>query len=415
MYGTGIFFYLLALLLAAPFNSKARAMLAGRWKWRKKLKAALPEKQSRRIWFHCASLGEFEMARPILETLKKQHPDAGIVVSFFSPSGYLQRKDYPCEGVFYLPLDFARNARDWYRIVQPDVAVFVKYEFWLRYMQEGLKAGVTMTAAGCLFREGQFIFEPWASAWKRCLQDFSRIFVQNESSADIGRQHGLRNLQVNGDTRFDRVLEVLEQAPVLPEIEHFKGDSVFCIGGSTWAPEEKLLQQFIQNNGMPVKRKFMLVPHDVGEKHIQEICGRFGEYGCIRYSELINGADAEKARFLVVDRIGLLAGLYRYGDAAIIGGAWGKGLHNMLEAAAWGMPILFGPKHQKFPEAAESMEAGFGFECTDFDSFEKHLKMALGNPESRAEAAEKARNFVRRKAGATAAVVEYLGHGRDAL
>lgn len=408
MYGTGIFFYLLALVLAAPFNSKARAMLAGRWKWRKKLKAALPEKTGPRVWFHCASLGEFEMARPIIEKLKAEAPQTSVVISFFSPSGYEQRSNYDCDGVFYLPLDFRRNARDWYRLVNPDIAIFVKYEFWLRYMQEGLKAGVSMNAAGCLFREGQFIFEPWAAAWKKCLQDFKRIFVQNEVSAELGRSGGLRNIQINGDTRFDRVLQVLERTPTMPEIEQFKGDSVLCIGGSTWAPEEKLLQQFIQNNGLPVKRKFMLVPHDVSEKHVQEICGRFSEYGCIRYSELNSGADVEKAKFLVVDRIGLLAGLYRYGDAAIIGGAWGKGLHNMLEAAAWGMPILFGPKHQKFPEAAESMEAGFGFECTDFDTFEKHLKMALGDPEARTEAAEKARLFVSKKAGATDAVVSYL-------
>ncbi len=383
-------------------------MLSGRWKWKKKFKTAVPAKKDFRIWFHCASLGEFEMARPIIERTQQEQPQTEIIISFFSPSGYEQMHNYPVTAVVYLPLDFRANARNWYKLIQPDVAVFVKYEFWLNYMREGLAAGVKMLAFGCLFREGQFIFEPWASAWKRCLQEFNAIFVQNAGSAEIGKVEGLRNLQVNGDLRFDRVLKVRENNVVLPEIEQYKAGSVLCLLGSCWPAEEKLLLRYVQNNGLPVNSNFILVPHDISERHIQTLCNMFSEYGCIRYSDIKQSPTSEKVRFLIVDVIGVLAPMYRYADVVVIGGAWGKGLHNMLEAAVWGMPVLFGPKHQKFPEAAESIEAGFGFECTDYDSFERNLKNALGNPESRAAAAQKSRDFVTGRAGATSAVVAHI-------
>lgn len=383
-------------------------MLAGRWRWRKKLIAQVPEKKSFRIWFHCASLGEFEMARPIIERIQSENPETELIISFFSPSGYEQMQRFPATAVLYLPLDFKSNARAWYRIIQPDVAVFVKYEFWLNYMREGLASGVKMVAFGCLFREGQFIFEPWAAAWKRCLQQFSTIFVQNNASAEIGRNEGLRNLQINGDLRFDRVLQIRDNNAALPLIEEFKKDNIVCLLGSSWPAEEKLLLKYVQNNGVPVNRKFIIVPHDISDKHIQSLLNMFSEYGCMLFSEAKKQGSTEKAAFLVVDVIGMLASMYRYAEVAVIGGAWGKGLHNMLEAAVWGMPVIFGPKHQKFPEAAESIEAGFGFECSDFDSFERHLKNALGNTERRQEAAEKAGKFVASRAGATTAVVEYL-------
>jgi 3-deoxy-D-manno-octulosonic-acid transferase len=408
VYSILVWLYLLALIIAAPVNGKARKMLQGRWLWRKKIKKNLKRKQGKRIWFHCASLGEFEMIRPLLDELKLKHPDAGVVISFFSPSGYEYRKDYPCDGVFYLPLDFEGNARFWYRIVQPDIAVFVKYEFWLHYMQQGLKYGSHMVAAGCLFREEQFIFEPWAAGWKRCLQDFNRIFVQNEASAQKAKAEGLRNVSISGDSRFDRVLAVKSEVKPHDVLTTFKGESLVCVAGSSWPAEEKLIQQFIENNGMPVNRKFIIVPHDIGARHIQEIQQRFQVYGCNTLTELEQGADSSKIKILVVDRIGLLNTAYQYADAAIIGGAFGKGLHNMLEAAVWGMPILFGPKHQKFPEAQESIDAGFGFECKDYDAFEKYLKNALGNPEIRSEAALKSQRFVQHKAGATQQVLHYL-------
>lgn len=402
--------YLLGLILASPFHPKARKMLKGRWQWRKRMRRALPKKTGKRIWFHCASLGEFEMIRPLLDALKKEQPETGIVISFFSPSGYEQRKDYPCDGVFYLPLDFERNAKLWYRYMQPDVTVFVKYEFWLRYMQQGLKYGCKMVAAGCVFREEQFVFEPWAKPWKRCLQDFDRVFVQNEQSAEKARTEGLRNISISGDTRFDRVLDVIRETTPMPEIASFKGDNILCVAGSCWPPEEKLLQQFFSTNGMPVNRKFVLVPHDIGKKHIQEIQKRFSEYPCVTYSDWQNGTDISKAKILIVDCIGKLNGIYAYADVAIIGGAFGKGLHNMLEAASRGIPVLFGPKHQKFPEAKESIEAGFGYECEDYNTFEKHLKSGLGNPEFREYAGNKAKQYIASKAGATGHVMEYLNY-----
>lgn len=383
-------------------------MLSGRWRWRKKLTQALPPKTGKRIWFHCASLGEFEMVKPILDKLKQQLPEVQIVISFFSPSGYLQRKNYACTGVFYLPLDFKRNARDWYKIVQPDMAVFVKYEFWLRYMQYGHLAGVKMLATGCLFREGQFIFEPWANQWKKALMQFDRIFVQNTDSLERAQNEGLRNTVLNGDTRFDRVLEVRETAKEIDWAARFKGENILCIGGSTWPPEEKMLRNMINRAGVPIKTRFMLVPHDVSTQRIEGICKQFSDLECTPLSQIKSSGLPENCKMIVVDEIGLLSALYRYADAAIIGGAWGKGLHNMLEAAAWGMPIVFGPKHQKFPEAALSIKAGFGFECKNEDEFEKHLKTAMGNTEKRLEAAMAARKFVEQNAGASEAVVTHI-------
>ena len=408
MYGFGIFLYLLALILASPFKAKARQMLAGRWRWRKKLAAALPAKNGKRIWFHCASLGEFEMVKPILDKLKKQQPEVQVVISFFSPSGYLQKRNYPCEGVFYLPLDFKRNARDWYRLVQPDVAVFVKYEFWLRFMQYGHKAGVKMLATGCLFREGQFIFEPWADNWKKALLQFDRIFVQNTDSLERAHSEGLRNSVLSGDTRFDRVIEVRETAREIDWATRFKGENTLCIGGSTWPPEEKMLRNMLNRIGIPIKTRFILVPHDISDSHTDSICRQFADLECTRLSQIKSAEIPEHCKMIVVDEIGLLSALYRYADVAIIGGAWGKGLHNMLEAAVWGMPILFGPKHHKFPEAALSIEAGFGFECSNEDEFEKHLKTGLGNPEKRLEAAMAAKRFVEQHAGASEAVVSHI-------
>jgi len=398
----------MGLIVASPFHPKARKMLKGRWQWRKRMRRALPKKTGKRIWFHCASLGEFEMIRPLLDALKKEQPDTSVVISFFSPSGFEQCKNYTCDGVFYLPLDFERNAKLWYRFVQPDISVFVKYEFWLRYMQQGLKYGCKMLAVGCLFREEQFVFEPWAKQWKRCLQDFDRVFVQNEQSTEKARAEGLRNLCISGDTRFDRVLDVIREISPMPEIESFKGENILCVAGSCWPPEEKLLQQFFESNGMPVNRKFILVPHDISKKHIQEIQKRFSAYPHLTYSQWKSGADISKAKILIVDYIGVLNGIYAYADMVIIGGAFGKGLHNMLEAAARGIPILFGPKHQKFPEAQESIEAGFGYECEDYNTFEKHLRSGLGNPEFREYAGKKAKQYIASKAGATGHIMEYL-------
>ncbi|MBL7812755.1 MAG: hypothetical protein JNL57_11075 [Bacteroidetes bacterium] len=408
-YHLGIYSYIALMSIVSLWNPKAREMLKGRRKWRKKVAEKLGEKKSKRIWFHCASLGEFEMAKPLIEKIKSEQNSIEIIITFFSPSGFLQRKDYECAGLFYLPFDSHKNAKDWYRIVQPDVAVFIKYEFWLQFMREGLKQSVHMVATGVVFREGQFIFEPLASAWRHCLQKFSAIFVQNAASENLGSSEGFTNIMVGGDTRFDRVLETVSQAPEIDIVARFKGSDILCVGGSTWAAEEKLLEEFFQKNGVPLHRKFLIAPHDVSGKHIEEICSRFFEYGCVKYSDIYAGTDLSKLRFLVVDSIGLLAQIYRYGDVALIGGAWGKGLHNILEAAAFGMPILFGPKHQKHPEAAEALDSGFALECTDFDSFERNLKNTMGNPELRAEMAGKSRDWVRRNSGVTSKVAAYLG------
>ena len=383
-------------------------MISGRRHWKKDLELKLPKKHNRRFWFHCASLGEFEMARPVIEQIQTEFPHWEIIISFFSPSGYEERKHFICEGVFYLPFDTRKNAAKWYDIVQPDIAVFVKYEFWLNFMHAGNQRGCNLLGISVLFREGQFFFEPWAGAWKHQLQRFKRIFVQNTASEMVGKQEGLSNIVVAGDIRFDRVIETAAHFEGISEIEQFKGDSQLLVAGSSWMDEEKFLAEYLSIKSWPLGWKWIIVPHDIGNQHITDIKDRFSEYKPILYSELNNEEDLSKKRILIIDNMGLLSRIYRYANAAVIGGAWGKGLHNILEAATFGMPILFGPKHEKFPEAAEGIEAGFCLSAKDYHDFEIHLNRMLGNREWREEAAEKSRKFVHAKSGATQRVLEYL-------
>lgn len=407
-YNIAIHLFAFAIWLAAIWNSKAKAMKQGRKHWRRKIKKELPPKKNKRYWFHCASLGEFEMARPVIEQIQVEFPKAEIVISFFSPSGYEMRKHFMCTGVFYLPYDTKKNAARWFDIVQPDVAVFVKYEFWLNMMHYGLKSGCEMLAISVLFREGQFFFEPWAAAWKDQLKAFNRIFVQNASSALIGKEEGLNNIEIAGDIRYDRVIDTVANVEALPVIEEFKGESPLLICGSTWTEEEKYLFNYLSIKSWPLGWRWVIAPHDISEKHILEILDRFSDYYPVRLSQWEQSETKNKHKILVVDNMGLLSRIYRYGNAAVIGGAWGKGLHNILEAAAFGMPILFGPKHAKFPEAAESIEAGFAFGVKDYNEFEVALNRMLGNVEWRKEASEKAVAFVKMNSGSAELVMKYF-------
>lgn len=407
-YNIGIHFFAFAVWLAGLWNPKAKAMRLGRKHWKRKLIATLPPKKNKRYWFHCASLGEFEMARPVIEKIQIEFPEAEIIITFFSPSGYEQRQHFLCTGVFYLPYDTKKNARKWYEIVQPDVAIFVKYEFWLNYMHAGLKANCSMLAISVLFREGQFIFEPWAAAWKQQLTQFKRIFVQNKSSEIIAKEEELKNIAVAGDIRFDRVLDTVEHIETLEIIEKFKGESPLLVGGSTWPEEEKHLFNYLSIKSWPLGWKWIIAPHDIGEKHINDILDRFSDYYPIKLSAWESSETPSKHKILVIDNMGLLSRIYRYADVAVIGGAWGKGLHNILEAAAFGMPILFGPKHIKFPEAADAIEAGFAYGVKDYAEFEIALNRMLGNIEWRKEASFKAKEFVKKNAGSTEIVMQYL-------
>lgn len=394
--------------LAALWNPKARKMIRGRKHWKRHYSEIIPPKKNKRFWFHCASLGEFEMARPVIEQVQIEFPESEVIISFFSPSGYEMRNHFLCTGVVYLPFDTAKNARKWFEIIQPDYTIFVKYEFWLNYMHTGLAKGCHMLAISVLFREGQFFFEPWAAAWKNQLVRFKRIFVQNEASFQVGKDEELPNVVVSGDTRFDRVLDTVEHIEPLPEIERFRQDSPLLICGSTWQAEEKFLFEYLSIKSWPLGWRWIIAPHDVGKAHVAEIMDRFSDYYPITYSDFLKTPNASKNKILVIDNIGLLSRIYRYGNAAVIGGAWGKGLHNILEAAAFGMPILFGPKHQKFPEAAEGIEAGFCFTAKTYNEFEVSLNRMLGNIEWREEAANKSRDYVKSKSGATEIVLDYL-------
>jgi 3-deoxy-D-manno-octulosonic-acid transferase len=407
-YNIGIHLFTFAIWLSSLWNTKARKMRMGRRHWRREIQHKLPPKKAKRYWFHCASLGEFEMARPVIEQLQVEFPETEIVVSFFSPSGYEQRSHFLCTGVFYLPMDTPRNARKWYELVQPDVAVFVKYEFWLNFMKAGNAYGCDMTAISVLFREGQFFLEPWASAWKDELLKFRRIFVQNKASETVAKEEEFKNIIVAGDIRYDRVLDTVAHAETIAIAAEFKGNSPLLIGGSTWPEEEKHVFNYLSLKSWPLGWKWILAPHDIGPKHIAEIMDKFSDYYPVLFSKWEESQEKHKHKILVVDNIGYLSRLYRYADAAVIGGAYGKGLHNILEAAAFGMPILFGHKHQKFPEAEEAIDWGFACGARDYNEFELFLNRMLGNVEWRQEAAQKSRDFVKQHSGSTEIVMQYI-------
>lgn len=407
-YNIGINLFIFGLRLAAFWNPKAKKMIKGRKGWKRKISEILPAKKHKRFWFHCASLGEFEMAKPVIEQLQVEFPHYEVIVTFFSPSGYEMRNHFLCTGVFYLPFDTKNNAKKWYDIVQPDVAVFVKYEFWLNFMHAGLAKGCHMMAISSLFREGQFFFEPWAAAWKNQLMQFRRIFVQNEASSLVGKEEGLRNILVSGDTRFDRVLDTVANTDPLEEIDMFKGDAQLLVCGSTWPVEEAHLFEYLSIKSWPLGWKWVIAPHEISKNHITEILEVFSDYYPITYSNWLKSDKSAKHKILVIDNIGLLSRIYRHGQAAVVGGAWGKGLHNILEPTAFGLPILFGPKHQKFPEAEEGIDAGFCFSAKNYEEFEVYLNRMLGNIEWRKEASQKAMDYVKKKSGATEMVMDYL-------
>ncbi|TGE28879.1 3-deoxy-D-manno-octulosonic acid transferase [Hymenobacter metallicola] len=407
LYTIGLHLYALLLRLVAPFVPKAEQWIAGRRGLLEHIRTTLHDDPAPRVWFHCASLGEFEQGRPLMEAYAQQHPQHKIVLTFFSPSGYAVRHNWPgADYVFYLPLDTRDNAQEFLDAVQPQLAVFVKYEFWY-YLLDGLRRRrVPTICVSAIFRPGQVFFQPWGGFYRRMLQCFTHIFTQNEASVQLLRQAGIGQASVAGDTRFDTVVRTASAPPrELPLVDAFTDDWVpVCIVGSSWPEDMPVLTPLLQQYQQELR--FIVAPHEISETNLRLVEEALpGQV--VRYSQA-QAATVSQARVLLMDNVGLLSQLYRFGHFAYIGGAFGKGLHNTLEAAAFGLPLFFGPTYGKFQEALDLVEMRCAFPVRTAQELKDAFAPLFRNEAARLVVQDLSLEYVHQKAGATALIMRWL-------
>lgn len=395
-----VFTFLVGLI--APFNPKAALFMKGRKNWATNLKAKIGD--GRYIWFHCASLGEFEQGRPVIEEVKKSYPGFRIILTFFSPSGYEIRKNYPvADVVCYLPADTKKNARRFFDIVRPEKIFFVKYEYWPNFMNEARCRNTPFYMISCIFRENQIFFKKHpVGVWLRnhlgCVTHF---FVQNRESVDMLAKAGFMNVTVSGDTRFDRVASIAASVREIPGLERFKVNKPLLIVGSSWQPDEEIVIRYINQTE---NIKAIIAPHEVTESNLQRIKNSLQRPSGF-YSKIGN-ENTDQYDIIIIDSIGLLSSLYQYGDAAYIGGGFGVGIHNILEAATFGLPVVFGPNYKKFKEAVDLSRSGAAFPVHNFDEARQALDSLFNNPASRTEVSNVSKGYIRDNTGATKIIVE---------
>lgn len=402
LYDLAIRLYYLTILLVSPFNKKARLWIRGRKGLIKKIEStidpALPL-----IWFHCSSLGEFEQGRPLIESIHKRDPGRNILLTFYSPSGYEIRKDYPgADFVFYLPLDTRRNARRFFSLLNIEKAYFIKYEFWY-YLLTRLKAqNIPAYLVSGIFRKEQVFFRPWGKWFRKILVCFDHLFVQQQSSLDLLERIGIQNVSLAGDTRFDRVHAIVHGIKKDPRFIAFTGSTPTIIAGSTWPQDEELLVRYINRTDRPIK--WIIAPHEIHESGINRLTGQLNKK-CQRYTSLTD-SDLPQTIVIIIDTIGILSSLYQYGKVAYIGGGFGKGIHNTLEAATFGLPVIFGPKYKKFQEAFELVATEAAFPVHDYAAFKSVLSNLLDDPLFLKTSGESARKVVLNNLGATEQILD---------
>ena len=398
-YNLIILLYGLAIRLFALFNHKAKLWIAGRQHWATELKENFRQ-QKEVIWFHCASLGEFEQGRPVIEKFRKEKPEAFILLSFFSPSGYEVRKDYTeVNHVCYLPLDSHKNASLFIDIVRPSIAIFVKYEFWFNYINVLQNKGIVTYFISVNLRKNHYLFSRWGKPFLSKLRSVEHLFLQNQTTYSLLKSEGFNNISIAGDTRFDRVLELSKQKYSDEIISNFKADAKILIAGSTWIEDEKILSEvcevILQEN-----IKLIIAPHEVNTQHISQIQNTFSKFNVGLFSS-INKEDAHKYSILVIDSIGKLMSIYNYANYAFVGGGFGKGIHNTLEPACFGLPIYFGPIHHKFIEAKDMLKLKTAFEISDAASLKNLILDHYRNTEIIKDITMKNKKYVLENAGAT--------------
>lgn len=390
--------------IAGLFNTKARAFVDGRKGLFKKLKKRLEGNTGSIVWVHCASLGEFEQGRPVMEKLKQEFSTYKILLTFFSPSGFEVRKNYEnADYVFYLPWDTHKNAITFIEIVKPVIAIFIKYEFWFHYSTELKKRNIPLLSVSSIFRKEQLFFKSYGAFYRKILLNFNYFFVQNDESVKLLKSIELKNCTKAGDTRFDRVNEMVRKGDELSIIRKFKNNEKVMVVGSCWPEDLEVLIPFINENYYHIK--FIIAPHEISESFITNLEKALNAE-TIRYSQL-EGKKVEDCQIMIIDNIGMLGRLYKYGEFAYVGGAFGKGLHNILEAACYGIPIFFGNRnYQKFQEAVDLINRGGAFEVADYLDF-KHKYEMVNLPQTFLLACEVTHQYVLENLGATEKVMAY--------
>jgi 3-deoxy-D-manno-octulosonic-acid transferase len=405
LYSLFIQFYAFFIKFASIFSKKAKLWSRGR----KNVFLFLEEKCAGKeniIWFHCASLGEFEQGKPLMEAIKQQQKNVTLLVTFFSPSGFEIKKNDPIADIIaYLPADTPKNAKKFISIVKPQKVFFIKYEFWFNYMQELTKANIPFYYVSAIFRENQYFFKNYGKWFLKQLKKCSFFFVQNENSKKLLNQYGITNVIVTGDTRFDRVYAIAHQSYTLDFIAEFKETQKLLVAGSTWLPDEKLLSELFSK--IKPDYKLVIAPHIVEKSHITQVKKLFGSFSVICFSE-IETKNISDYEILIVDTIGMLSKIYKYADISHIGGAFKTGLHNILEAAVFEKPVFFGPHFQKFNEAVELVENGGAFSIKNADEMAQKIQSFENEPLSYHAICEICKNYVAQNLGATGKIISIL-------
>jgi 3-deoxy-D-manno-octulosonic-acid transferase len=396
--------YYLLIRISSLRNKKAQKWINGRRDIFKKLQEKIVPGEPL-LWFHASSLGEFEQGRPVIESIKKENPHYRILLTFFSPSGYELRKNYPmADYVFYLPLDTRKNASRFLDIVNPEKAFFIKYEFWFNFLIELRNRRIPTYIFSALFRPSQIFFKPWGKWYRKALLTFDKIFVQNQESFLILQKYGFHNVQICGDTRLDAVGGIADAAPRLEKMEQFCGNKKPIIAGSTWKEDEELFIRFINesSNGY----KFVIAPHEVNVESLERITNALTK-SYVLYSKA-SGEELLHSQVLIVDGYGYLISLYRYSLFAYIGGGFTDGIHSILEPAAFGLPVIFGPDYHKFQEAHDLLKLGAANSISNYESLASIFNNYLSNKKSLCSASETALNYVNKNRGASEQILKHL-------
>lgn len=409
MYSLAIHLYAFIIALIAPFHRKARKMRMGQWKTNSILREKI-DRNAKYIWFHAASLGEFEQGRPLMEKIKRDHPEYKVLLTFFSPSGYEVRKNYQgADVICYLPFDTPFRVKKFLNLAHPAIAVFIKYEFWGNYLSELKKRGIPTYIISAIFRPDQLFFQWFGKPYRKMLHCFTHLFVQDERSKQLLAEYGVHPVTVTGDTRFDRVLDIHKQARDIELVERFvtpkeseQAPKVLVVGSSWPLDEEILIPYFHQHPEM----KLIIAPHEIHKEHLEAIEASL-KRPFVRLSDA-KAADVADNDCLIIDCFGLLSSIYRYGQIAYVGGGFGVGIHNTLEAAVYGIPVLFGPKYHKFKEAKDLIQVGGGFSVASKEEFVAKMDELLTYDELLKASGNSAGQFVKGNAGATDSILKEM-------
>ena len=420
MYNIIMYAIQLGIAIASLFNEKVKKI----WRGERDAFRILKEKvdpNAQYVWFHAASLGEFEQGRPIMERFREEHPEYKILLTFYSPSGYEVRKNYAgADIICYMPIDTVTNARRFLRLIRPCMAFFIKYEFWYNFLHILKHRNVPTYSVSSIFRPNQVFFRWYGVNYGRVLRCFTKFFVQNEQSKELLNSIGITEVEITGDTRFDRVLQIKEAAKQLPVVEKFisgNEDTKVFVAGSSWPPDEEIFLRYFNEHP---EWKLIIAPHVIGEDHLQQIESLLAGRKVIRYTEAeksLNASDTSltshlspltSSEVLIINCFGLLSSIYRYGQVAYVGGGFGVGIHNLPEAAVWDIPVFFGPNNERFQEAQELKKNGGGLEIHNYDEFAARMDELTADPASRIKRGEAAGGYVKGNAGATEVVLRQL-------